>query len=100
MDMRVDAARDHDLPRGVDGPSGTDPREAPGRADRRNMLAGYADIGGLGPVVRPGMRGKEWAGVRKGKSIKDLGARDLMHDKDEPAAPILVRPIVEPFRRK
>jgi hypothetical protein len=48
MDMRVDAARDHDLPRGVDGPSGTDPREAPGRADRRNMLAGYADIGGLG----------------------------------------------------
>ncbi len=47
MDMRVDAARDHDLSRGVDHPPGAEGREAARRADRRDPLAGDADIGGL-----------------------------------------------------
>ena len=48
MDMRVDAARDHDLARRVDDPSGADRGEAAGRADRGDVLAGDADIGRLG----------------------------------------------------
>jgi len=47
MDMRVDAAGDHDLPRCVDGPSGADRGEAAGRSDRGEMLTGHTDIGWL-----------------------------------------------------
>jgi len=48
MDMRVDAARDHDLARGIDDPPRTDGGKAAGRADRDDLLAGDGDIGRLG----------------------------------------------------
>ena len=37
-------------------------------------------------------------GRGEGKSLEDLGSRDLMHDKDKSAAPIPVWPFVEPLR--
>ena len=37
-------------------------------------------------------------GRGEGKSVEDLGSRDLMHDKDKSAAAILVWPFVEPLR--
>ena len=45
MDMRVDAARDDDLSRGVDHPPGAERGEAARRADRGDLFAGDADIG-------------------------------------------------------
>jgi hypothetical protein len=45
MDMRVDAARDHDLSRGVDDPVCTEGGKAARRADRRDFVAGGADVG-------------------------------------------------------
>jgi hypothetical protein len=47
MDMRVDAARDHDLPRGVDHPPGAEHRKAARRADGGDFFAGDADVGGF-----------------------------------------------------
>ena len=47
MDMRIDAARDHDLPGRIDDPPGADRGEAARRADRRDLLAGDPDIGRL-----------------------------------------------------
>jgi hypothetical protein len=47
MDMRVDAARDHDLARRVDHATRTERGEAAWRADRGNALAGHPDIGRL-----------------------------------------------------
>ena len=52
MDMRVDAAGDDDLARGVDDPPGAERGEAARRADRGDLLAGDADIGRLGPEGR------------------------------------------------
>ena len=66
MDMRIDAARHHDLPGGVDGPSGADRREAAGRADRGDMLAVHSDIGPLGT------RGKDGDAARD-NDIEHLG---------------------------
>src|SRR5215831_12692667 len=37
-------------------------------------------------------------GRGEGKSVEDLGSRDLMYDKDKSAAPIPVWPLVEPLR--
>ena len=54
MDMRVDTARDHDLPGGVDDPPRAERREAARRADRGDPLAGHADIGGLGTRGKDG----------------------------------------------
>ena len=47
MDMRVDAARDRDLPRGVDDPPGAEGGKAARRADRGDFFAGDTDIGWL-----------------------------------------------------
>src|SRR5262249_31266294 len=47
MDMRVDAARNHDLPRSLDDPPRANVGETAGRSDRSNALAAYADIGRL-----------------------------------------------------
>ena len=47
MDMRVDAARDDDLPRGVDDPAGAERGKAARRADRGDFFAGDADVGGF-----------------------------------------------------
>jgi hypothetical protein len=44
----VDAARDHDLPRGVDDPAGAKRGEASRRADRDDALA-------VLPTVMPGL---------------------------------------------
>ncbi len=54
MDMRVDAARNDDLPGGVDHPRRADRGEAAGRADRDDMLAGDANIGRLGTGGKDG----------------------------------------------
>ncbi len=48
MDMRVDAARDHDLARGVDHPPGPYRSQVARPADRDDLLAGDADISRLG----------------------------------------------------
>src|SRR3984893_10004783 len=34
----------------------------------------------------------------KGESVEDLGPRDLVHDKDQPAAPIGIWPCLDPLR--
>jgi hypothetical protein len=44
----------NDLSRGVDHPPGAERREAARRADRRDPLAGDADIGGLGTRGKDG----------------------------------------------
>src|SRR6185312_7288566 len=44
MDMRVDAARDNDLPGRVNRAAGTERREAAGRADRHDLVALDTDI--------------------------------------------------------
>ena len=49
MDVRVDAAGDDDLARGIDGAAGAERGEAPRRADRGDLAAGNADIGRLRP---------------------------------------------------
>ncbi len=48
MDMRVDAARDDDLPRGVDDSPRAEGGKAARRTDRGDFFASNADIGGLG----------------------------------------------------
>ena len=57
MDMRVDAAGDHDLPRGVDRAAGAERGEAARRADRDDLFALDADIGRVsapfGRTARP-----------------------------------------------
>jgi hypothetical protein len=65
MDMRVDAAWDHDLAGGVDDPPRTDRSKTTGRADRDDLLAGDGDIGRLGP------RGKD------GEAARDDGVSHL-----------------------
>jgi len=57
------------------------------------------------PLRLPGLlRGRKSHRTGEGKSLENLGARDLVHDKDETAAPIPLGPIwgprVEPFRGK
>jgi hypothetical protein len=46
--MRVDAARDDDLPRGVDDSPRAEGGKAARRTDRGDFFASNADIGGLG----------------------------------------------------
>src|SRR5689334_7057568 len=48
MDMRVDAAGDHDLAGGVEDPPAADRREAPRGADRGDLAADHNYIGRLG----------------------------------------------------
>jgi hypothetical protein len=45
MDVRVEAARDHDLPGGVDDPHGADRRETSRPADGGDLAAADTDIG-------------------------------------------------------
>ena len=66
MHMRVDPAGDHDLPRGVDGPSGADRGEGAASADRRDMFAVHPDIGRLGT------RGKD-GGTAGDDDVEHLG---------------------------
>ena len=47
MHMRIDAAGNDDLPRGVDDPRGAERGKAARRADRCDFFADNADIGGL-----------------------------------------------------
>jgi len=47
MDVRIDAARDHDLSGSVNDPSAADLREASRRADRDDLASSYADVGGF-----------------------------------------------------
>jgi len=54
VDMRIDAAGDDDLARGVDHPSGAERGKAARRADRGDLLAGNADIGRLRPGGQDG----------------------------------------------
>jgi hypothetical protein len=57
MDMRVDAARNHNLPRRIDDPAGADRREAAGRADRRDLALCDPDVGRLRPRGQDGGSG-------------------------------------------
>jgi hypothetical protein len=50
MNVRIDAARDHNLPGGVDDPRSADVREVGGRDDRDDLAVIDPDIGGLGAV--------------------------------------------------
>ena len=52
------------------------------------------------PPNPPRLRGREREGGGESKGFEDFRPRDFVHDKDEPAAPILVGPIFEPFRRE
>ena len=66
MDMRIDAAGDHDLPRGVDRSSSADCGEAARRADRGDVLARNPDIGGLRPRWKDG-------GTARDNDVEHLG---------------------------
>jgi len=66
MDVRVDAAGDHDLPRRVECSSRSDRGEAAGRADRGDMLTVDPDIGGLRT------RGKH-GGAARDNDVEHLG---------------------------
>ena len=70
MDMRIDAARDHDLPRRIDGSSGADRGEAAGRADRGDMLAVHSDIGPLGTRGKDGDAAPSGGAPRWGLSTR------------------------------
>ena len=123
MDVRVDAAGDHDLAGGVDRAPGAQRGEAAGGADRGDALALDADIG----LLRAGRQNGKTAGDhgveqgfppssvncvfqdsgrseqpwrRESEAVEDLFGCDVVHDEDEPAAVIGIRPIVEPFRRE
>src|ERR1051325_1982379 len=47
-----------------------------------------------------GISSLQQCGLREGEAVEDFVGRNVVHDKDEPAAAVLVRPVVEPFRRE
>ena len=47
-----------------------------------------------------GARRREGLGAGEAEMREDFGARDIVDDKDEAAAVILVGPVLEPFRRE
>ena len=121
MHVRVDAAGDHDLPRGVDRAAGTERGETARRADRDDLFALHGDIGLFRPVRKDGQaagdhgvehrslplfvehgRGGRSDQTRRGEgeARENFVGRDVVDDKDEAAALVGIGPGIEPFRRE